>query len=180
MAITVDLTQLSGYDSLAAGTYTITAVAKGNGNTYTSSDKSQGSVYEKPASGFTATIVNTLEDIQTSGGDLYFKANTPPTSNDDYDYYIHGGIANCYLYSRGDVYVKGMGNSDRDTGTFTMSDVSKLYIWTDDIAYYPTITSTYPSIISASITVNVRYDSAIELTLNANTVIYTKKKFNAD
>ena len=141
-------------------------------------------VYEKQAptpSGYTATIVNTLDDIQRGAGYLYFKANTPPTSNDDYDYSIRGGVATTGLYSRGNVYVKNMGYSDGATGSFTMSDVSKLYIWTNyATADYPIITSTSPSIISANTNVNVLYGSAIELTLNADTTINTKLRFDAD
>lgn len=50
MPISVDLTQLSGYSSLTAGTtYSITAVAQGTGD-YTSSNKSAASSYQMPQS----------------------------------------------------------------------------------------------------------------------------------
>lgn len=78
MPISVDLTQLSGYSSLTAGTtYSITAVAKGTGD-YTSSNKSAGASYTKSggAVSFATDSWATIAAAIKSGNDPYSLGDT--------------------------------------------------------------------------------------------------------
>lgn len=79
MPISVDLTQLSGYSSLTAGTtYSITAVAKGTGN-YTSSNKSAGASYTKSGGGAVSFATDSWATIAAaikSGNDPYSLGDT--------------------------------------------------------------------------------------------------------
>ena len=81
----VDLTTLPGWASLSAKTYDITVVAKAIG--YRDSEPSAAVSVEKAEAqpGYTVTRTSWDEEVGADDG-AAVKFNTPPTSENDYDY----------------------------------------------------------------------------------------------
>ena len=81
----VDLTTLPGWSSLSTGSHNITIVAKADG--YRDSEPSAAVSVEKaaPMPEYTVTLTSWDQEVGADDG-AAVKFNTPPTSENDYDY----------------------------------------------------------------------------------------------
>ena len=116
----VDLTTLAGWEALSSGTHNITIVAKANG--YRDSAPSAAVSVEKAEAqpGYTVTLTSWDEQVGSDDG-AAVKFNTPPTSENDYDYRTGKLYDDTGLYNASGAKV---------TQPIIVDGVSKVYVFT--------------------------------------------------